>query len=142
MRGKQRRYKKEPLKRISDINMTPLIDITFLLLIAFLITFPLMENAVEIKLPKANTNQVDPAAPKPHNLAIDAAGVISLDNAVLSLEDLEAELTRRVLADPQTAVIIRGDEAINYGQLMKVVAILNKARVTRMALVSNAEAPK
>ena len=142
MRGKLRRYKKEPLRRLSELNMTPLIDITFLLLIAFIITYPLMENSVQIKLPTATTNKAEPEKDEPHNLAIHANGDILFNNAAMSLEDLEAELSRRVLDDPRTAVKIRGDEALDYGGLMKVVAVLNRARVTRMALISHAEGKK
>ena len=142
MRGRQRRYKREPLKIISDLNMTPLIDITFLLLIAFIITFPLMENTVQIKLPRASTNKVEPDKNKPHDLAINAGGEIFFDNGPVTLEALEADLARRVQDDPQTAVMIRGDESINYGQLMKVVAILNKVKVRQMGLASHAEAAK
>jgi biopolymer transport protein ExbD len=142
VRGKQRRYKREPLKIISELNMTPVIDITFLLLIAFLVTYPLMENSVGIKLPTATTNKIEPDKNEPHNLAIHANGDILFNNTAMSLEELEAELAQRVFDDPQTAVKIRGDEALEYGSLMKVVAVLNKARVTRMALISHAEGKK
>ena len=142
MRKTQRRYKREPLKIISELNMTPVIDITFLLLIAFLITYPLMENSVNIKLPTATTNQVEPDNTEPHNLAIHANGDILFNNTAMSLDELEAELAQRVRDDPRTAVKIRGDEALDYGNLMKVVAVLNKARVTRMALLSHAEGKK
>ena len=140
---KQRRYKRVPLKIMSELNMTPVIDITFLMLIAFLVTYPLMENSVKIRLPHASTNP--PAQnenPKPHNLAINAAGEIFLDDAAITLEALEASLAQRVLDEPQAAVIIRGDEAMNYGQLMKVVAILNKVKVRQMALMTFAETAK
>jgi biopolymer transport protein ExbD len=142
MRGRQRRYKRDPLKVISELNMTPVIDITFLLLIAFLITYPLMENSVGIKLPTATTNKVEPDKNEPHNLAIHANGDILFNNTAMSLEELGVELAQRVYEDPQTAVKIRGDEALDYGNLMKVVAVLNKARVTRMALISTVEGRK
>ncbi len=142
MRGKQRRYKREPLKIISELNMTPVIDITFLLLIAFLITYPLMENSVQIKLPRATTNKLEPDKNKPLNLSVNANGDIFLDDASVSLDTLEADLAQRVRDDPQTGIMIRGDESMNYGQLMKVVAILNKLKITRMALVSYAEGKK
>ena len=144
MRGKQRRYKREPLKIISELNMTPVIDVTFLLLIAFLVTYPLMENRVNIMLPRATTNKSEatPEKPKPLNLAINAAGEIFLDNNATTLAELEAGLAQRVRDDPQTAVMIRGDETLAYGKIMEVFAVLNKAKVTRMALMSYAEASK
>ena len=140
MRTRQRRYKRVPLKIISELNMTPVIDVTFLMLIAFLVTYPLMESSVFIRLPRATLNQPPPPdKSKPHNLAINAAGEIFFDNAAVSLEELHADLARRIQDDPQTAVVIRGDESINYGELMKVIAVLNKAKVTRMQLLTFAE---
>ena len=141
--AKKRRYKREPLKIISELNMTPMIDVTFLLLIAFIVTYPLLENSVSIILPRATTNKVvDPDKAKPRSLAIDATGKIFLDNSEVSIEGLESSLAQCVHDDPQTAVMIRGDEMLNYGELMKVVAVLNKVKVTRMALVSHAEGGK
>ena len=140
--AKKRRYKREPLKIISELNMTPMIDVTFLLLIAFIVTYPLLENSANIILPRATTNKIDPDKAKPLNLAIDATGKIFLDKQEVSIEALEASLAQLVHEDPQTAVMIRGDEMLNYGELMKVVAVLNKVKVTRMALVSHAEGGK
>ena len=140
--AKKRRYKREPLKIISELNMTPMIDVTFLLLIAFIVTYPLLENSVSIILPRATTNKVDPDKAKPRNLEIEASGKIYLDKQEVSIEALEASLAQLVQDDPQTAVMIRGDEMLNYGELMKVVAVLNKIKVTRMALVSHAEGNK
>jgi len=140
MRTKQRRYKRVPLKLISELNMTPVIDVTFLMLIAFLVTYPLMESSVFIRLPRATLNQPPPPdQKKPHNIAINATGEIFFDNAAISLEELQAELTRRIQEDPQTAVTVRGDESITYGEFMKVTAVLNKAKVTRMQLLTFAE---
>jgi biopolymer transport protein ExbD len=135
VRLKQRRYKREPLKAISELNMTPMMDVTFLMLIAFLVTYPLMENSRRIRLPHATTNKVEPNKEKKvHHLSINSAGELSLDKNALSLEALEADLAQRMRDDPQTAVLIYGDESLSYAQLMKVMAVLNKVKVAQMGL--------
>jgi len=143
MRLKQRRYKRVPLKVISELNMTPVIDVTFLMLIAFLVTYPLMENTARIRLPTASTEKPEPQDKnKTRELAINAAGDIFLDGNIITLEALTADLAQRVRDEPDTVVRIRGDEFSNYGQLMKVVAVLKKTKVKSIGLASYAEGTK
>ena len=143
MRLRQRRYKRVPLKIMSELNMTPMIDVTFLMLIAFIVTYPLVEASVRINLPRVTLNKPEQVEKnKPHNLEINAYGDLFFDKNATTLEALEAELISRVLDNPDTGVVIRGDESINYGQLMKVVAVLNRAQVKRMQLMTFAESSK
>ena len=142
MRLKQRRYKREPLKAISELNMTPVIDVTFLMLIAFLVTYPLMENTALIRLPTATTDPDPKRQNTTRELAINSAGEIFIDGKTITLEALEADLLLRVREQPDTVVRIRGDESSNYGQLMKVVAVLKKTKVKSIGLASYAEGSK
>ena len=142
MRLKQRRYKREPLKAISELNMTPVIDVTFLMLIAFLVTYPLMENTAVIRLPTASTDPDPKNKNLTRELAINSAGEIFIDGKTITLEALEADLLLRVREQPDTVVRIRGDESSNYGQLMKVVAVLKKTKVKSIGLASYAEGSK
>ena len=143
MRLKQRRYRRVPLKIMSELNMTPMIDVTFLMLIAFIVTYPLVESSVSIRLPRVTLNKVEQVEKnKPHNLEINAHGDLFFDKNATTLEALEADLIYRVSNNPDTGVVIRGDESINYGQLMKVVAVLNRAQVKRMQLQTFAEGSK
>jgi biopolymer transport protein ExbD len=120
-------------KVINDINMTPLIDLTFLLLITFIITMPAMEQGISVRLPQGKT---DVLPKKSHSVTIDAEGKIFLDNKGLSQEELERAVGVLAAEDPQVAVLVRADERLNYGKIMQVMKILYKVRVTRLALVT------
>ena len=117
--------------------MTSLMDLSFLLLITFIITYPTLEQGINVKLPRGTAEAIENL--KSQTLAIDAQGGIFLNNRRIGLDALEGELAAIVGKDPQTAVLVRGDERLDYGQVVKVLRVLHKARVTRMALVTEPE---
>ena len=133
--GRERR--RPHLMRLSEIQMTSLMDLSFLLLITFMITYPALEQGINVKLPRGNTEDI--ANLKSQNVTVDARGAVFFNNSPATLDELETALTGLVEQDPQTAVLIRGDERLSYGQIVKVLRVLHRARVTRMALVTDPE---
>lgn len=133
--GRERR--RPQLMRLSEIQMTSLMDLSFLLLITFIITYPALEQGINVKLPRGNTEDI--ANLKSQNVTVDAQGSIFFNNSSTTLDELETALAGLVAQDPQTAVLIRGDERLSYGQIVKVLRVLHRARVTRMALVTDPE---
>lgn len=125
------------LKEISDINMTPLMDLTFILLITFIITFPMIEQGVPVNLPKGDTAELD--NPDTRSITITADGTLFLDDEVIQKEDLTGEMQRTGHLMPDTTVYVRADHSVNYGRVAEVVKMLYDANVTRMALVTEAE---
>ncbi len=117
--------------------MTSLMDLSFLLLITFIISYPTLEQGINVKLPRGTADAIEHL--KSQTLAIDAQGGIFLNNRRIGLDALEGELAVIVAKEPQTAVLVRGDERLDYGQVVKVLRVLHKARVTRMALVTEPE---
>ncbi len=130
--GRDRR--RQPLKRLSEIQMTSLMDLSFLLLITFIITYPTLEQGINVKLPRGEAARIDQV--KSQNVTIDLQGQVFLNNRPIALSELERQLTALVTKDPQTAVLVRGDERIEYGQIVKVLRVLHNSRVARMALVT------
>jgi biopolymer transport protein ExbD len=130
--GRERR--RQPLTRLSEIQMTSLMDLSFLLLITFIITYPTLEQGINVKLPRGQAARIDQV--KSQNVTIDLQGQVFLNNRPVALSELERRLTELVTQDPQTAVLVRGDERIEYGQIVKVLRVLHNSRVTRMALVT------
>ena len=124
-------------KRISNVDMTPLIDLTFLLLIAFIITYPSLEQGISVKLPRASAAKLD--EPKSISLSIAQDGRIYLDKTQVTLEELEPALVSAIREDPDTALLLRGDEDLPYGRMVEVLRIAKKSNVARMALVTEAE---
>lgn len=125
------------LKQISEINMTPLMDLTFILLITFIITFPLIEQGIPVNLPSGKADDIDQGESR--TISIDLKGVLYLDDLPISEEELASELTRLGQADPDITVFVRADEKIEYGVLVGVMQMLREAQITRMALVTQAE---
>ncbi|OQA25027.1 MAG: Biopolymer transport protein ExbD [Verrucomicrobia bacterium ADurb.Bin345] len=125
------------LEQIKEINMTPLIDLTFLLLITFMITFPLLEQGIQVNLPRGKTSDLD--EPRSRTITVDAQNRIHLDRQSITREELAAEMNTLGRADPDVVIMVRADERIAYGQLVEILRILHDAKIARMALVTNPE---
>lgn len=118
----------------SEINMTPLMDLTFVLLITFIITFPLIEQGIPIKLPSEKTAPLPER--KSHTVSINASGDLFVDNAKIDSSELLPELRRLKDMDPDVSILVRADETLRYAKVVNVLKALHEARITRMALVT------
>jgi len=125
------------LRQISEINMTPLMDLTFILLITFIITFPLIEQGIPMNLPQADAEALDDE--RARSISVDKEGVVYLDDMVISLEELARDMQILGAADPNATVMVRADEGIEYGRVVEVLKILTDAKIARMALVTSPE---
>jgi biopolymer transport protein TolR len=125
------------LKQISEINLTPLMDLTFILLITFIITFPLIEQGIPINVPrgKAETLTQEDAS----TISVDEEGRLYLDDALVTAEQLDERMQALGKADPHTRVLVRADESIPYAKVVRVLRILHGARITKMALVTRSD---
>ncbi len=119
---------------MSDPNMTPLIDLTFLLLITFIITFPMLEQGISIKLPRGKTEKIEQNKSQSITVALD--GKVYFNNREVSADELENELRQLAEQDPQPPVLVRCDERVEYGVLMKTLKLLHACKISRMALVT------
>ncbi len=124
---------------MSDINMTPLIDVMLVLLVIFIITAPLMTSSLKLDLPK--TDSATPSsAPAFIALAIDAEGKLFFGDEALSREALAARVSAAAKANPQLEVQLRADQKVPYGQVAEMLAMIQKAGLNRIGFVT--EAPK
>ena len=120
----------------ASIDMNSLIDLTFLLLVTFILTIPALEQGVSIILPRGKTDTLPTKNNKATTITVDSTSKIFLNNVPMTLETLEAELKAKVEADPDVPVLVRGDERLTYGAVMDVVKLVYKCKVHRMALVT------
>lgn len=132
-----RRTTIKPMQQMSEVNMTPLIDLTFLLLITFIITMPLIEQGIPINLPKGKTQTIDQNESR--SITVDLQGQVYLDRVPVSMEALAEELKLIAAAAPETPVLVRADEKLNYGKVVEILRILHDAQVTRMAIITTPE---
>jgi biopolymer transport protein TolR len=132
-----RRTSIKPLREINEINMTPLIDLTFLLLITFIITMPLLEQGIPVNLPRGKARELDQT--RSHSITLNIKGQVYLDQQEITREELATQMVSFAKADPEVIVMVRADEGIQYGRIIEIMRILQDAQITRMALVTSPE---
>lgn len=125
------------LHEVKEINMTPLIDLTFLLLITFIITLPLVEQGIPVNLPRGKAEDLKDRQAR--SITLNEKGEIFLDRRLVGKEQLAVEMRAIAAGDQKTTVLVRGDEKIPYGRIVEVMQVLHDAKITRMALVTSAE---
>ena len=123
------------LNQISEINMTPLMDLTFILLITFIITFPLIEQGVAINLPKGKA--ADMMEQETRSISLNLDKQLYLDNVPVSREELLASMTEIGVSEPDTTIYVRADRKLPYGDVVEIMRVLHEANITKMALVTD-----
>lgn len=132
------RYRK---KRVSEINVVPYIDVMLVLLVIFMITAPLLTEGVNVDLPQASAKTLDQIDEKPLVVSVDAKGKFYLNTEHAPESPIDANtLVNRVVAmrrlHPKSPVYVRGDENASYGQVVTVMALLQKAGVGNVGLIT------
>ena len=133
---RRRRGRKTAL--MSEINVTPLVDVMLVLLIIFMVTAPLLNNGVPIELPESAANPL-PSDAKPVEVSIDTQGIVYIGEEPISDADLRvrfmelAELQREPGAE---GINLRGDTGLQYGRMMQVMGEMNAAGITKIGLVT------
>ena len=133
------RYRRRAYKPMSEINVTPMVDVMLVLLIIFMVAAPLLTVGVPVDLPKtaaATINDQD----EPLVISIDKEGKRFLQDTEIPLESLVPRLNAITNNKPDTRVYVRGDRAIDYGRIMEVMGTVSSAGFTKVALI--AELPK
>jgi biopolymer transport protein ExbD len=121
---------------VSEINVTPLVDVMLVLVIILLVTAPLLTQSVNVALPKTATTIPD-TQKQPFQLGIDAQGVITLNkNPIADLGTLETTLKEELAKNPEMAVHMYADQGINYGKVAEIMATVQHAGISKLAFVS------
>lgn len=120
---------------LSEINVTPLVDVMLVLLVVFIVTAPLLTNAIPINLPK--TEAVAPVEQKdPLVVSIDGAGKIFLNKDEVQAELLQTSLETAKAKDAELRVQLQADETVDYGQVAKAMASIERAGITRLSVIT------
>jgi biopolymer transport protein TolR len=120
---------------MSDINVTPLVDVMLVLVVIFIITAPLLASAIRLDLPKTDAAKaVD--TPKFVTLVVDKSGQTFLNDKALQLDELARQLEQTAGQNPDTEVQLRADEAVPYGKVVAVMGVAQKAGLNRIGFVA------
>jgi len=121
----------------ADINVTSLVDVAFVLLIIFMITAPIMQGGVHVRLPRAQVRAIEPK--QGLVVTLDRDGRIYLDQAGLSYEDFRATFPAFVRTKRPTGVYLRADGRVPYARVVQVLAVIRGAGVQDVGLVAEPE---
>ena len=125
---------------MSEINMTPLVDVMLVLLIIFIITIPVMKHAVNIELPRAS-NQPQDAKPQTIRLTVDAEGKYFWNDEAVDEAKLNSLLQAEAQKKPQAPLHIRGDRAVRYERVAQAMAAAQRAGMTQIGFITERTSP-
>ncbi len=135
-----RRRKGRRHRPMAEINVTPFVDVTLVLLIIFMVAAPLLTAGVPIDLPKSQGSELKSES-EPLTVTVDPQGKIFIQNSEIPLGDLQPKLAAITQARKgmEEAIFVRGDKATNYGELMQVMGRIASAGYTHISLVTELE---
>ena len=135
-----RRYsQRQSLSSLSEINITPLLDLAFVLLIIFMITTPLLENSMSLIIPSSGAKTPPVASGQVQTISIDRNEAIRFNNQVVDLDSLVAQLSEIKRANPGVAVVIRPDRDLPVQKLITLMDALQRAQITKVGIATRAE---
>jgi biopolymer transport protein ExbD len=132
-----KRYSKSFHTTLSEINITPLLDLAFVLLVIFVITTTPLVQDKDLNLPTASSRPKDPPK-KPNYVSVDNAGNLFLNMKPMTLAGLQTELIELRKKDQDLSVIVRGDSSILYAHVVNVLEVLQNANVVKVSLATEA----
>ena len=132
----RRRNRKRREGAKANIDMNSLIDLTFLLLVVFIVTLPTLEQSIHIMLPVGKVNKAQDDKKAVFSISVDSQGKIFVGEKPTTIDDLKTELAAKVSGDPDLNVLIRGDVRVSYGDVYDVVKVAKDCNVRHLGLVS------
>src|SRR6266542_3491375 len=135
-----RRYsQRQSLSTLSEINVTPLLDLAFVLLIIFMITTPLLESSMNLVIPSSGATNPPIKSSQVQIVSIDRNDKIRFNDQVIDLKALTARLTELKQTNPDVAVVIRPDRDLPVQKLIALMDALKQAQITKVGIATRAE---
>ncbi len=131
-------YKTANKNVINYINVTPLVDVMLVLLIIFMITSPMLVSGINVDLPKSNARPLQ-GQDEPIAITVDRFGNAYINNNSIKQEMIVKKLKAITREKYDTRLFVRGDKSTNYGKIIKVVSLINKAGFSKVSLVTDVE---
>ena len=132
MSFKLKKFSKDPM---SEINVTPFVDVMLVLLIIFMVTAPLLTGGVQVDLPEPSADSL-PEAQEPLTLTINSKGEIFIQESKVDYENIISKILAVSKNRTDTRIYVRGDKTINYGRVLEIMGMLSGSGFTKVALIS------
>ncbi|HEY4757567.1 MAG TPA: biopolymer transporter ExbD [Chthoniobacterales bacterium] len=123
---------------LSEINVTPLLDLAFVLLIIFMITTPLLENSVNLVIPSSSAANAPINKTQVQTISIDRADIIRINNEIVDADSLTARLLELKRANPELAIVIRPDRELPVQKLITLMDSLQRAQISKVGIATKA----
>jgi biopolymer transport protein ExbD len=127
------------LHTVTELNITPLLDLCFVLLIIFMITTPMMENSVDLVVPSSSTAKTQVNPTEVQTIEMDRNDIIKLNNQITTLADLETQLAQLKASDPQVSVVVRPDRDLAIQKFVGVMDVLKRVGIGRVGVMTRPE---
>jgi len=124
---------------LNELNITPLLDLAFVLLVIFIITTPQLSNDLEMNLPTAQKEKPPSPPPKLNRIVVEATGRITLNDQEMQLPALKQSLVAMKTSDPETSVVVKGASSVDYQHVIGVLDALQQADITKVGLATETQ---
>ncbi len=131
-----KKFSKGHHSSLNELNITPLLDLAFVLLVIFIITTPQLSNDLELNLPSPKKNNTPKSPPKINRIQVDVTGKVTLNDQPIELPALKQTLVAMKSSDPDTSVVVRGAAAVDYQRVISVLDMLQQAEITKVGLAT------
>jgi len=131
-----KKYSKGHHSSLNELNITPLLDLAFVLLVIFIITTPQLSNDLEMNLPSPKKEKPPSPPPKINRINVETTGQIILNEQVIELPALKQTLVAMKSSDPETTVVVRGAAEVDYQRVIGVLDALQQADITKVGLAT------
>jgi biopolymer transport protein ExbD len=131
-----KKFSKGHHSSLNELNITPLLDLAFVLLVIFIITTPQLSNDLEMNLPSPKKDKPAAAPPKINRITVEASGRIALNDQTVELPALKQTLVAMKSSNPDTTVVVRGASDVDYQRVINVLDALQQADITKVGLAT------
>jgi biopolymer transport protein ExbD len=132
-----KKFSKGHHSSLNELNITPLLDLAFVLLVIFIITTPQLSNDLEMNLPSPKKPTTPSPPPKINYIVVDKVGHLALNQQAMDLPVLKPALKQMKAADPETSVVVRGAADVDYQKVIEVLDALQQADITKVGLATD-----
>ena len=133
-----KRFSKSEMTAVADLNITPLLDLAWVLLVIFILTATALIQRIDIALPQSAENKKEVSS-QTTTVSVDKKGIAYLNDSPVSLKQLEEQLKLLKAANPDLPVVMRADQMVQYKQVVAVLDVLQKVPIEELALATQIE---